>query len=64
MTAVAIISALAGRADGQTITFRKVADIGTPIPNGTGTFTSLEFPAFDGGNAAFLAEDASFVRDA
>ena len=34
--------------------FTKIADNSTPIPNGTGNFTSTAFPVLSGGNVAFL----------
>lgn len=52
---LAVISTLAGRADGQTITFSKVADTSTPIPGGSGNFETFSFSALDGGNVAFHA---------
>lgn len=43
----------------QTITFRKIADTGTPIPDGTGSFTAFPTldnpiaPSIDGGDVVF-----------
>ena len=44
----------------QIITFRKVADTDTPIPNGAGTFTSFtSTPVIDAGQVAFVGSGVS-----
>ena len=38
---------------GACITYIKIADSGTPVPGGTGTFSFLGTPSYDGHNVAF-----------
>ncbi len=35
---------------------KRLADLNTPVPGGTGNFTALGFPSFDGGAVAFAAD--------
>ncbi len=42
-----------GSAIAQSFTFRKIADTTTPIPGGSGTFTSLGSWSLDHGHLAF-----------
>ncbi len=37
----------------------KVADLGDPVPGGTGNFTSVEYPWIDGGRVLFTGEGAN-----
>ena len=49
---LAVISTLAGRADGQTITFTKIADTSTPIPGGSGNSLAWDLGCLDPAEAA------------
>lgn len=61
MLAVAsvVIALAAASAGAQTITFRKVADLSTPIPSGTGNFTALSGYDLYQGDVVFLGAGTS-----
>lgn len=50
----------ASQSFGQVITYRKVVDTDTPIPGGSGNFSTLEeYPSLSGTNVSFYGEDAA-----